>query len=865
MAQLKSTVVQGSLRVTDTTYTTNLNLASATASRLLKTDDNKNVIAIDMTVGAPSASGNATAFITSVSQGADGKISASKATVPNASTSTAGITKYGTAANTALQGNQVLFKLNNTDTTAASSASFYAPTTGGTKYHILTSNGTAAPVWKATANGAAYATSTNGELTFGTLPIAQGGTGITSTDPHKVLIGPASGNATAPTWRTINYPDIQPTVSKTYAPAKSYGETDAEATCCFFFLSVKPDSWYKGWQVRFKVRTVADSYANVDSTTWCTLNGRADSFIYHNWNERYDIGHYYIVARSLKSAGFNAGLGHMVGVNVRYSTGRGNTAYTRKIYLDYYDCEGCTVTVLDAANLWANLGNTTNYSDTNYNGYTNLDAVNRGLRETGDDNTTSISHLYEQYGGWVAANLLCRYQFVFENADHKLVSVFGTDNAYTTTNKTLLTVEFDPNGRIYYHNTSGTTAANANVDPGRLYYAILADLRYSFNVTQSASSTTFTGVRYTSLYLKTTMNASTGMVHVASSQPLVTSLPTSNDGFYYIYLGQVHDWYRVMMTEYHPVYYHDGTKLVEYMGNNIGSQTANFKGNTASTSTSTGAVTVTGGLGVGGQVTAARVGAGGSNTGYALYANGATFLNGKIVGALSASYGPTLPTSDLTNGRLFFQEVSTEYELPDGGNAGSFLIKNSAADRDVYWDNSISHLITDTFITAGTNIMAMGNIQANGTISGSRVFNAVWNDYAECRSSWIEEPGRVIVESKTGTMELATQRLMAGCKIISDTYGNLMGESSTAKTPVAIAGRVLAYPYQDRDKYELGAAVCSGPNGTVDIMTREEIREYPERILGTVSEIPDYNMWQAGNEENPILIKVKGRIWIYVR
>jgi len=207
----------------------------------------------------------------------------------------------------------------------------------------------------------------------------------------------------------------------------------------------------------------------------------------------------------------------MVGVNVRYSTGRGNTAYTRKIYLDYYDCEGCTVTVLDAANLWANLGNTTNYSDTNYNGYTNLDAVNRGLRETGDDNTTSISHLYEQYGGWVAANLLCRYQFVFENADHKLVSVFGTDNAYTTTNKTLLTVEFDPNGRIYYHNTSGTTAANANVDPGRLYYAILADLRYSFNVTQSASSTTFTGVRYTSLYLKTTMNASTGMVHVASS------------------------------------------------------------------------------------------------------------------------------------------------------------------------------------------------------------------------------------------------------------------------------------------------------------------------------------------------------------
>jgi len=32
MAQLKDSVVQGSLRVTDTLYTTNLNLSSATAS-----------------------------------------------------------------------------------------------------------------------------------------------------------------------------------------------------------------------------------------------------------------------------------------------------------------------------------------------------------------------------------------------------------------------------------------------------------------------------------------------------------------------------------------------------------------------------------------------------------------------------------------------------------------------------------------------------------------------------------------------------------------------------------------------------------------------------------------------------------------
>ena len=55
---------------------------------------------------------------------------------------------YGTAANTALQGNQTLFKLNNANKTAASPASFYAPTAGGTAGYVLIGAGaTTAPAW----------------------------------------------------------------------------------------------------------------------------------------------------------------------------------------------------------------------------------------------------------------------------------------------------------------------------------------------------------------------------------------------------------------------------------------------------------------------------------------------------------------------------------------------------------------------------------------------------------------------------------------------------------------------------------------------------------------------------------------------
>jgi len=86
-----------------------------------------------------------------------------------------------------------------------------------------------------------------------------------------------------------------------------------------------------------------------------------------------------------------------------------------------------------------------------------------------------------------------------------------------------------------------------------------------------------------------------------------------------------------------------------------------------------------------------------------------------------------------------------------------------------------------------------------------------------------------------------------------------MGETEQAKTPIAVAGRVLVYPYRDRNEYHAGMTVCSAPNGTVDFMTRDEIRDYPDCIVGIVSEIPNYEEWGTNN------VKVDGRIWVRVR
>ena len=150
-------------------------------------------------------------------------------------------------------------------------------------------------------------------------------------------------------------------------------------------------------------------------------------------------------------------------------------------------------------------------------------------------------------------------------------------------------------------------------------------------------------------------------------------------------------------------------------------------------------------------------------------------------------------------------------------------------------------------------------------MEGDSVTGAVWNDYAECRESDCEEFGYVLMENGDDTLSKTTERLSHFAGISSDTWGFSQGETDKAKTPIAVAGRVLAYPYQDRNNYKPGDCVCAAPGGTVDIMTREEIINWPDRVVGTVSCVPDYEEWGGGKNADRDPVKVNGRIWIKVK
>ena len=59
------------------------------------------------------------------------------------------------------------------------------------------------------------------------------------------------------------------------------------------------------------------------------------------------------------------------------------------------------------------------------------------------------------------------------------------------------------------------------------------------------------------------------------------------------------------------------------------------------------------------------------------------------------------------------------------------------------------------------------------------------------------------------------------------------------------------------ENYIVGDCVCAGLNGEATVMTRDEIKEFPDRILGIITEIPEYEEWNG--------VKVNNRVWIKIR
>lgn len=206
--------------------------------------------------------------------------------------------------------------------------------------------------------------------------------------------------------------------------------------------------------------------------------------------------------------------------------------------------------------------------------------------------TTDIYSIYDYYSPrTVGANKLWGYKFCAIDVNGNVQPlVLDSGNG---TNKTVNTTPFRPDK--IYQKDSADVAANARTSHNSLMHCgYLSTPHYTFNETLTT---------YKTVYLKGTLDITTGLFTLSSGKtdfyrfvPNTTNnLVLSDyfeDGFYYIRLGNSYSSNNYMYLEMvNPMYYFDGTNLIENTDTKVANAASNAKGfllaHTAQTKTAT--------------------------------------------------------------------------------------------------------------------------------------------------------------------------------------------------------------------------------------------------------------------------------------
>jgi hypothetical protein len=147
-------------------------------------------------------------------------------------------------------------------------------------------------------------------------------------------------------------------------------------------------------------------------------------------------------------------------------------------------------------------------------------------------------------GTYKAKEALNPNQILFTYSDDELLPTSRT--RATTPTKELTTLDFDPFGAIYMSNNSAVVAQGADLDNAYIWLQRPLDIRYAFNVGTLTSNK--------AVYVKCSPLAN-GRVVLATDTQIYQELPTTEDGYVYIYLGMMQTGKLMQFTLNHPIYY----------------------------------------------------------------------------------------------------------------------------------------------------------------------------------------------------------------------------------------------------------------------------------------------------------------------
>ena len=252
-----------------------------------------------------------------------------------------------------------------------------------------------------------------------------------------------------------------------------------------------------------------------------------------------------MIAR-LKSAGYTAGYGHALGISLSDSNNRGDTTLKRSCTVDLLSCKNCTVTLNDTIVKWADWPGT---GSTNYNDPGTYNAASNGMQETGDsDDVCQLRSYYQR--ALVGTNTLYGYSLCSLTDDGKLQGfVLG---------KSKNTATFRIGAPIFYYGSNTDKASGSYTGDNTLYMQTSGiDLRYSTNC-----ATTLTSNK--PVYLVGIPNGST---YTLADTWWTQTLPSTDDGKIYIYLGVTYSSYQIAWEVVHPIYWYKNGALRLYDSN----------------------------------------------------------------------------------------------------------------------------------------------------------------------------------------------------------------------------------------------------------------------------------------------------------
>ena len=174
--------------------------------------------------------------------------------------------------------------------------------------------------------------------------------------------------------------------------------------------------------------------------------------------------------------------------------------------------------------------------------------VLRGFYADANYDTNNTDIVRWSYGRVIAgSNKIFPYSIIMQNADERWESIVTSSTTAKTKTRNTHGFRLDT---ILYQAANTTTNENAENTSWQLRTGDpLMDMRYNLNIEDTNELRLVHGK---SVYLVGTIGTD-GLFYLAD-QWWSQSLPTTEDGKIYIFLGQVYDWYRCGLATMHPIY-----------------------------------------------------------------------------------------------------------------------------------------------------------------------------------------------------------------------------------------------------------------------------------------------------------------------